>query len=123
MGVIALAVLALVDGIVTPGMATVSAADAVFASTVANRASPFASARPIVIVTMIGDVIAMATGATGDSGRRSGRHPAPSSKQTRWREAFPRAGRSSRLDKTRPNPLPAYAVMFDELAKSRIGPT
>jgi hypothetical protein len=65
---IAPAGLALVAGIATPGMATVSAADAAFASIAANQAFPFASARPIVIVTMTGDatVTAMATGATVD---------------------------------------------------------
>ena len=63
-------------GIVTLGMVTVSAVDVVFASTAVNRASPSASARPIVTVTMIVTVTAIMTGATADSETGAGEDPA-----------------------------------------------
>jgi hypothetical protein len=74
---IARAVPVLVAGIATPGMATVSAADAASASTAVSQAFPFASARRIVIVTAIttGDATAMATGATGDNEKGAGDIP------------------------------------------------
>ena len=78
---IAHAVPVLAAGIVTPGMVTGSVADEVFASTAASPASPFASARRIVIGTAIttGDATgtAMVTGATADKLRGAGHHPAP----------------------------------------------
>jgi hypothetical protein len=70
---IAHAGLALADGIATPGMATVSAADAACVSTAANQAFPFASARRIVTAITTGGVTAMATDATVDNKNRSGR--------------------------------------------------
>jgi hypothetical protein len=50
------------DGIVTPGMVTVSVADAASAYTALSPAFPFGSARRIVIVT----VTVITTGATAD---------------------------------------------------------
>ena len=78
---IAHAVPVLAAGIVTPGVATAFAAGAAFVFTAASQASPFASARRIVIGTAIttGDATgtAMVTGATADKLRGAGHHPAP----------------------------------------------
>jgi hypothetical protein len=76
MAAIVPAVPAAVDGIATHEMVTACAADVASVSIAANQASPFASARRIVIVTTTGDVTAMATGATVDRRRGAGEHPA-----------------------------------------------
>jgi hypothetical protein len=103
MAVIARAVLAQVDGIAMPGTEIACVVVAAFASTAANQAFPFASARRIGIVITTGDVTtAMATGATVDRRRERARHPAP------FFLAMPPAGAVAfvvRLRSARPTPL------------------
>ena len=73
---IAHAVPAPVDGIAMLGTEIACAVVAVFASTAANQASPFASARRIAIAITTGDVTVITTGATVDRRRGAGEHPA-----------------------------------------------